>query len=101
MCIHHIQKSKTTSNLTVGHELHHIVGCIPRCFAYLYHSFNRDIFNPVYLGNDMIADTRSLIKVFLFYIPVDPPFPELFISQNHSVDPNSNGIYSENMNSRS
>ena len=101
MCIHHIQKPETTTNLTVGHELHHTVGRILQCFASLYHSFSRDIFNPVYLGKNMVADTRSLIKVFLFYISVDPPFSELFISQNHSADLNSNRIYSENMNSRS
>ena len=101
MCIYQRQYTKALSNLTVGREFHYVIRRTVQCFADLTHGFNRDIFIPCHFGNDIVADACSLFKVFLFHIPVDQQFPELFIAYIHTVSLDSNRINSQNRNSRS
>ena len=80
MCIYQRQHTKALSNLTVGCEFHYVIRRTVQCFADLSHGFNRDIFIPGHFGNDIVADARSLFKVFLLHIPVNQQFPELSAS---------------------
>ena len=80
MCIYQRQYTKALSNLTVGCEFHYVIRRTVQCFADLTHGFNRDIFISGHFENDIVADTRSLFRVFLFHIPADQQFPELFYS---------------------
>ena len=80
MCIYQRQHTKALSNLTVGCEFHYVIRRTVQCFADLSHGFNRDIFIPGHFENDIVADARSLFKVFLLHIPVNQQFPELSAS---------------------
>lgn len=99
MCIYQRQYTKALSNLAVGCEFHYVIRRTVQCFADLTHGFDRDIFIPGHLENDLVADTLGLFKIFLFHIPVDQQFPKLFIAYIYTVSLNSIRIYSKNRNS--
>ena len=101
MCIYQRQYTKASSNLTVGREFHYVIRRTVQCFVDLFHGFNRDVLISGHFGNYIVADARSLFKVFLFHIPVYQQFPELFIAYIHTVSLDSNRINSQNRNSLS